>query len=118
MARAAAAAFSNDEKVDPAILVVLALAQLEPVLIRALARLVEVSDRDREAGDERKTAIEQAQEDISIPIRATLIQTGVAIPATSILGGGVRVYDVSDFGRELLRQLKEVADEDSERVGH
>ena len=39
-------------------------------------------------------------------------------PPRRYWGVVVRVYDVSDFGRELLRQLKEVADEDSERVGH
>jgi molybdopterin biosynthesis enzyme len=69
-----------------------------------------------------------ASEAEAVPILATLIQTGVAIPATVVsrfdgtavassdVGGGVLVHDVSDFGYRLLGQLR-AADEDSERLG-
>jgi hypothetical protein len=129
LARAAAAALQNDEKVDQASLIVSVMSRLEPVHIRALGRLAEAATSSRDQ-DEKQTSkvMIAASEAEAVPILATLIQTGVAIPATVVsrfdgtavassdVGGGVLVHDVSDFGYRLLGQLR-AADEDSERLG-
>ena len=109
LAKAVAHAFLNDEAVDPGVLIVSALKVLEPVHARALVRLAHASDLSRQSGDnERKTAVEQASFAEPTPVLAALIQTGVALPAT-LLGGGVKIWDVSDFGRQLLQDLRAVA---------
>jgi hypothetical protein len=111
LARAAAAALQNDEKVDQASLIVSVMSRLEPVHIRALGRLAEAATSSRDQ-DEKQTSkvMIAASEAEAVPILATLIQTGVAIPATVVsrfdgtavassdVGGGVLVHDVSDFG--------------------
>jgi hypothetical protein len=107
LARAAAAAFQNDERIDPATLIVSALSQLEPVHIRALARLAKV---------EQGAAMKAASDSEPVPVRAALIQTGVAIPSTMVFGGAVQIADVSEFGRHLLQELREAAEEDNERL--
>jgi hypothetical protein len=110
LARAVASAFENDEAIDPANLMVMALSQLEPVHVRALARLARVATESGLAGDELHDAIATASRDEPVPVRATLVQTGVVLPA-NLLGGGVAVYDLSDFGHEVLRGLRDAGDD-------
>lgn len=127
LARAAAAALQNDEKIDPAALIVSALSQLEPVHIRALVRLAETARSARD-DDDRDEAMRAASEAEAVPVLAALIQTGVAIATTMYSSGDglgspaettghVLIHDVSKFGYSLLDQLAPVAAEDSERLG-
>lgn len=128
LARAAAAAFDNEENVEPASLIVSALSELEPVHIRALARLAEAAQAPQHPDESgRGEAIKAASKAESVPVVAALIQTGVAIASTAIwrgdgtgLGAGgesgyLLIHDVSDFGRRLLAHLR-AADEGSERL--
>ena len=128
LARAAAAALQDDEKVDPASLIISVMSQLEPVHIRALARLAAASTSSRDSDEkQRSQAMIAASEAEAVPVLATLIQTGVAIPTAMVsqfngtiapaagIGGSVLVHNVSTFGYSLLGQLR-AADEDSERL--
>lgn len=126
LARAAAAAFEDDGKVEPASLIVSALSELEPVHIRALARLEKAATSARSLDeDEQGGAMNEASQAEAVPVLAALIQTGVAIATTMTFQGGlgspaeasghVLIHDVSSFGRELLAHLR-VADANSERL--
>ncbi|MGO9246397.1 MAG: hypothetical protein ACLQDC_16705 [Verrucomicrobiia bacterium] len=109
---AVANAFQNDDAINPAILKEFALSQLEPVHIHALARLVDVaSDPDLMDDLHRHDAMGIASEDMPVPVRAALIQTGTVIPSTMIVGGAVRIYDVSPFGHEIIQGLRDAGDE-------
>jgi hypothetical protein len=133
---AAANAFQNDEAIDPAVLVVRALSQLEPVHIRALVRLVALSDSlgpppddeqipkvgvidggtaqnfaAEEAARERAQTMLEAGLQIPLPVLVTLINTGVVTQAT-VMASGAYLDDVSRFGRQLLRDLQQADPED------
>ena len=95
---------------DPANLMVMALSQLEPVHVRALARLACVAEESGLTGDELHNAIGVASHNEPVPVRATLVQTGVVVPAT-LFGGGVSIYDVSEFGHEVLHGLRDAGDD-------
>jgi hypothetical protein len=112
LARAVASAFENDEAIDPANLKVMALSQLEPVHVRALARLVGVAS-DPALIDEqhRHNEISNASDELPVSVRATLIQTGVVLPSTMVFGGSNRIFDVTDFGHEIIRELRDAGDD-------
>jgi len=113
LVRAVGNAFDNDEAVDPANLTVMALSQLEPVHIRALARLVRVATDSDLSSDEqaRHNALGIASDAEPTPVCATLIQTGVVIPSTMVIGGAVRIFDVSTFGHQIIHDLREAGDD-------
>lgn len=92
---------------------VLALREMESIHVRALEELRRIEER---AEEERRPDQPYAQERISeavgsasltypVPVRATLVRLGLALPAT-LVGGGVQVYGVSDFGRRLLEEIR------------
>lgn len=111
LGKVVAYAFLNgDEAVDPQVLMIQALAELEPVHIRAMLRL-------RRATDPRdETAIGEFNRTQPRPVLAVLERTGVIIPATSWVGTGLGAHDLSDFGRLVLDQLRSVAEEEMERL--
>jgi hypothetical protein len=117
LARAVANAYDNDEAVDESALIVDVLARLEPMHIRALARLERAVAEAEKAttDDDRHRIVREVYRAEPIPVLAALIQTGVCIPAT-VLTGGVAIYNVSPVGSQLLRLLRDVADEDLERL--
>jgi hypothetical protein len=61
-------------------------------------------------GDELNKPIVEASKNEPVPVRATLIQTGVVLPA-NLLGGGTAIFDVSDFGHEILHGLRDEGDD-------
>jgi hypothetical protein len=113
LVQAVANAFQNDEAINPANLIEMALSQLEPVHARELARLARVAT-DPELGDNelaRHAAVTNASVDVPVPVRATLVQTGVVIPSPTVIGGGAAIFDVSDFGHQIIRGLREAGDD-------
>jgi hypothetical protein len=113
LGKAAAQALMSDDAIDPAVLVVHALSQLEPVHIRALARLVGFSDSlgpwpeedTTEFHERTKEMVIYGEEQIALPILVALVNTGVVMQTTNAFGGGTHLHDVSAFGRDLLRGL-------------
>jgi len=115
---AAANAFKNDEEINMAGIIVTALSQLDTVHIRALARLVALSDSrgprpdDPEAQREYDEVMKRAGGELPIPVLVTLVNTGVVLPQRMVFGAGTFLNDVSDFGRQLLRDLQKADPED------
>lgn len=106
----------DDAALDSGVLIVAALAQLEPVHVRALIRLEKAMAVSDESDDERRrSAIREFNKTQPVPVLAALEKSGVMIPSTFI-GGGVGAFAISDFGTQILRQLRAVAEEDMERL--
>ncbi len=122
---AAANAFKNSEEVDVAILIATALSQLDTVHIRALARLVALSDSrgprpekydsNGDAARDYDGPMKQAGADLPVPVLVTLVNTGVVLQYGMTFGPGSFLHDVSDFGRQILRELQR-ADPDDETI--
>ena len=101
-------------------IIVTALAQLDTVHIRALARLVALSDsrgprpedNDGDVQREYDGPMMQAGQDLPIPVLVTLVNTGVVLPQRMVFGAGTFLHDVSAFGRKLLRELQKADPED------
>lgn len=102
LVKAAANAFQDDAAIDPALLVTHALRQLDAVHIRTLARLVGLADSPD--GTEKK--LREAGEKLPVPVLVTLVNTGVVTHDNRMLGGGMYLCDITDFGRHLLRELQ------------
>lgn len=118
LGRAVSNALLDDAEVDPTALMVHALAQLEPVHIRALVLLARAVGPEDEVFTNR-TALDEFNHSQPVPVLATLETVGAIIPATSWTGRGLGAEAISDFGRQILRDLIAVADEEMERlVGH
>lgn len=117
LAKVVANAFMNDETVDPAVLIVHALSQLEPVHVRALVLLERAVGSADEVFTDR-TAVDEFNNSQPTPVLAALETCGAIIPATSWTGRGLGAETISDFGRELLRELRLVADEEMERLAN
>ena len=135
LVQAAANAFQNDEAIDPAGLVIRALSQLDTVHVRALVRLVELSDslgpwpddQQPQAATldgggaeidptlERTERMMKAGQQIPLPVLVALVNTGVVMQSTNVFGGGTHLHDVSPFGRQLLRDLQ-TADPDDKTI--
>lgn len=107
-------ALLDDAAVDPAVLMVHALAQLEPVHVRALLWLESAVGPDDEEFIDR-SAVDEFNKTQPVPVLATLENTGVIIRGTFV-GGGFGAHTISDFGRQVLRELRGVADEEMERL--
>lgn len=106
----------NEAALDSAALVVAALAQLEPVHVRALIRLEKATAVSDKSDDERRrSAMHEFNKGQPVPVLAALEKSGVMIPGT-FLGGGVGAFAISDFGTLILRELRAVADEEMERL--
>lgn len=116
LGRSVANAVLDDAEVDPAVLMVHALAQLEPVHIRALLRLESAVGPADESGLVDRTALDEFNKSQPTPVLATLETYGVAIPATSWTGRGSGAEDISDFGRRVLWELRAVGEEEMERL--
>lgn len=104
----------DDAVIDEAELHVFALREMDAPHARALEEFrrleEEASDRRLEEPESREQvskAISEASRKYPVPVRATLIRIGVVLPAT-LVGGGVEVYGVSDFGRTLVEELRSV----------
>lgn len=115
LARGIAKAVLDDAEIEPAQLLIQAFQDLDAPHLRALARIrnaektAEEVDANGETNDDRRERIADAATKAGrtepTPIIATLIRTGVIYPAT-LVGGGVAVYGVSEFGRRLLVDLE------------
>jgi hypothetical protein len=110
LARAVVNAYLDDDAIDPSTVKVLALAQLEPVHLRALVKirtwrraLAVTHD------DEGKLRDEVYRASLKLPslIIYALIQTGCAQQYMSNPG----VFDTTIFGDELLEELRGAGDE-------
>jgi hypothetical protein len=97
LAKAVATAFDDTAKIDESTLLVMAVAELEPVHVKALARL------------ERNGNLEGAPD--PMPVLARLVQTGVVDPTTS-WAGGLLIAEPNDFGRTVLSYLRECDPDD------
>jgi hypothetical protein len=97
LVKAVAPAFEDTAKIDESTLLVMALAELEPGHVKALARL------------ERQGRLEGALD--PMPVLARLVQTGVVDPTTS-WEGGLLIAKPNDFGRTVLRYLRECDPDD------
>jgi hypothetical protein len=126
LARAAVAALNDDQKVEPAAMIVSTLSVLEPVHIHALARLAEAAKSSQQDESERSAVMRAASGAEAVPVLAALVQTGVVLTSTMIAqgdgtiipaerSGHILIYDVTGFGYLLLAYLR-TADEDSERL--
>ncbi|OBK30139.1 hypothetical protein A5659_03605 [Mycobacterium sp. 1165196.3] len=113
LGRAVANALLDEAAVDLGVLKVAALSQLEPVHVRALVALELAVER---CEDNSRGPVEEFNKAQPVPIHATLQNTGVVMPATGYFGTGIGAYDLSPFGRELLAELRAVADEEFERL--
>lgn len=103
----------DEAAVDFAALIVMALAQLEPIHVRALIRLEAHTDRRKQnPEDSDSLAIQRTLTD---PVAAALIHSGVGTPGMSA-GPPMYVREITDFGRLLLDHLRSVADEEMERL--
>lgn len=107
------ALLGDDAAVDTGVLKVAAMTQLEPVHVRALIALERAVKR---CEDKDRTPVDEFNKAQPVPVHAALQNTGVVMPATGYLGSGIGAYDLSPFGRELLAELRAVADEDFERL--
>jgi hypothetical protein len=107
LAKVIANAILDDAKVEESQLIAQALRDIDTPHIRALERFHR-AEKDSPSG--RATDNEEAMTRINAneptPVLAVLIHTGVAVPAT-LVGGGVAIYAISDFGRALLDHLRE-----------
>lgn len=127
MGRVVGRAVLDDTLIDDVQLITAVSREVDAVHIRALERLRRAEDdiaaEARQQADEARDAGQDPQraeaawsnrfhtvvgEEVQrmgdrepVPIRATLIRTGVVVPATMV-GGGASIYRVSDFGRRLL----------------
>ncbi|REZ02999.1 hypothetical protein DSL33_00595, partial [Mycobacterium tuberculosis] len=118
LAQAAAAALEDDQKVEPASLIVATLSQLEPVHIHALVRLAKAAKSSPDQDEiQRREVMRAASKVEPVPVLAALIQTGVAIATTTVWHGNgtgtpaeesghILIHDVSDFGHRLLAYLR------------
>lgn len=85
LAQAAAAALEDDQKVEPASLIVATLSQLEPVHIHALVRLAKAAKSSPDQDEiQRREVMRAASKVEPVPVLAALIQTGVAIATTTV----------------------------------
>jgi hypothetical protein len=115
---AAANAFKNDEAIAMTGIITTTLTQLDTVHIRALARLVALSDsrglrpEDSEAQREYDAVMMRAGAELPIPVLLALVSTGVVIPERMVFGPGTSLHDVSPFGRQLLQDLQSADPED------
>ncbi|MET0885253.1 MAG: hypothetical protein ABWX92_02290 [Mycetocola sp.] len=121
---AATNAFQNDEAIDPAVLVMNALSQLDTVHVRALARLADFSDslgpwpdeeEEKDAFFERTGVMMRSGEQVPLAVLVALVNTGAVLQSTNVFGGGTHLHDVSSFGRQLLRELREADPDDTFR---
>jgi hypothetical protein len=115
LARAVGQAILDDAVVDPATLMVHALAQLETVHVRALTLLERAVGPSGEVFTDR-TAVDEFNHSQPAPVLATLETTGTIIPATSWTGRGLGAESISEFGRHVLSELRAVAEEEMERL--
>ena len=108
LARVVAKAIRSDEPVDEAQLIVRVLDELDGPEVRALARLEAAHDRDLLRGlDGSESAVaEELRLHVNPPIEASLIRSGV-VETGVVLGKGSGVSGVNEFGRVLLRGLRE-----------
>lgn len=106
LAKVIANAVRDEAAVDTSQLIVGALKELDSPHLAALTRLCHAEDSspgepaDTEGND---TTIDLSRRE-PVPVIAALIRTGTVLPAT-LVGGGVAVYRVADFGRTLLADL-------------
>jgi hypothetical protein len=115
---AAANAFKNDEAIAMAGIITTTLMQLDTVHIRALTRLVALSDsrgprpEDSEAQREYDAVMMRAGAELPTPVLLTLVNTGVVLPQRMVFGPGTSLADVSPFGRQLLHDLQSADPDD------
>jgi hypothetical protein len=119
LARALASAINDDAEIDPAILKVRAVAELEPVHVRALKTLDEAgrpfpgADTSSEVEKKRRgEALGDASRKMPVPVIVTLVNVGAVLPARMVFGSGTTVGDISLFGYDLLRELGDADDAD------
>lgn len=112
LGRVVGRAVLDDARIDESEMIVFALREMDAPHARALEELRRVEDSSARTPEEPYEP-ERVSEELAetsrrypVPIVATLIRVGVVIPAT-VVGGGVAVFAVSDFGRALLQQLRD-----------
>jgi hypothetical protein len=123
LARVVINAARDDARVDESVLIQQALRELEGPHIRAAERLRSVydscqmtpeylaeypdQDLDELLHSKRMEASYEASQHEPAPVVAALVRTGMAAPPM-ILGGGVGVAFITDFGRTVLDYLRDV----------
>lgn len=117
LAKVVARAVNDDAKIEESQLIVTALRDLDAPHIRALARLRTVqneAEASKDPGDQNKSAHDRVTGAVAsasykepVPIRSTLVRTGVVFPAT-VVGSGVVIASLTDFGEKLLADLDSV----------
>jgi len=115
LGRAVGQALLDDAVVAHATLMVHAVAQMEPVHVRALALLERAVGPAGQAFTDR-TAVDEFNRSQPVPVLATLETIGAVIPASSWTGRGLGAETISDFGRQILDELRAVAEEEMERL--
>lgn len=109
LARAAASAILDDAKVDESYLITGALRDLDVPHIRALRRMSDEWDRAQSEPEKVNWGNSEAFAAEPEAIRAALIRTGTAKPARQQFvarTGPQRADGISDFGLELLQELR------------
>jgi hypothetical protein len=130
LARVVINAARDDALVDESVLIQQALHELEGPHIRAAERLRSVyescqmtpeylakypgQDPNQLLHSKRRDACFQASRYEPAPVVATLVRTGMAAPPT-LVGGGVGVAYITDFGRAVLDYLRDVMVPELER---
>lgn len=111
-------AVNSDEPIDRELLQAYAIAELEAPHIRALARLVAAEDQDSSTHPTNAgpSNLEQAAAHEPLPVLAALVRTGTLYTGSIEGASGLytvpdpkigSVAGVSEFGRELLRELRD-----------
>lgn len=117
LAKAIVNAATDDARLDESQMIVQALRDLDAPQIRALERIRLAEDQaagsdptDSDARQAMREAANQAGGRESEAVVAVLVRTGVVAPP-SLIGGGIGVAYVSDFGRRLLDSLRSIEDD-------
>jgi hypothetical protein len=125
LARVIGTAVLDDAKVEDGQLLVQALRELDAPHLRALEAIRRAYDGAGpvEPGDERGRAARDAAlsavtQDMSVPLRATLVRTGTVDLNKGFFGNSDIVDGLTEFGRTLLNDLRQADQAENEGGAH
>lgn len=113
LVRAVLTALEDDAKADEAGLLIATLAELEPVHVKALARLAAEIENPPRNSPEWVWGASPTWKQTPAPVRAALIRVGAARSTPTLMhnqpGRGRSVDGITDYGLEVLAMLTDEA---------